>query len=75
MPLADRRRLEKKLEEFVYSRLREFPHFGPSIKKIKGLSPGTWRYRIGKWRVFYEIDEEDATVIMLAVADRKSAYR
>ena len=34
-----------------------------------------WRYRIGAWRFFYEIDEEQKIIYMLAAAHRSSAYQ
>lgn len=72
--LSGRQRITQKLGEFVYPRLREHPHFGPHIKKLKGFDPETWRYRIGAWRFFYEIDERKKIVYMLAASHRSSAY-
>jgi mRNA interferase RelE/StbE len=66
--------IEKKLESYVYPQLREEPHFGANIKKLRGYSPDTWRYRIGNFRVFYTIDEDDHLVILLVVENRKDAY-
>ena len=50
------------------------PHFGPHIRKLKGYAPETWRYRIGAWRFFYEIDEHERVVSMIAASHRGSAY-
>jgi mRNA interferase RelE/StbE len=58
----------------VYPQLREYPHFGPNIRKLKGFHPETWRYRIGAWRFFYEIDEEEKIVFMIAAHHRSVAY-
>ncbi len=63
-----------KLQRSVYPRLRQHPHFGPHIRKLKGYVPETWRYRIGSWRFFYEIDEQDRVVSMIAASHRGSAY-
>ncbi|QTA81042.1 toxin RelE/ParE-like domain-containing protein [Desulfonema limicola] len=67
-------KLPDKLRDFVYPKLRLMPHFGPNIKKLKGFRPETWRYRIGSWRFFYEIDEENHIVNMIAASPRSSAY-
>ena len=67
-------RLHEKLREYVYPRLREEPHFGPNIKRLKTWDPPTWRYRIGAWRFFYEIDEEQELVLMTVADHRSSAY-
>jgi mRNA interferase RelE/StbE len=72
--LSGRRKIFQKLLKFVYPQLREHPHFGPNIKKLKGFDPETWRYRIGAWRLFYEIDDEEKIVYMLAASHRSSAY-
>jgi len=64
-----------KLRVFAYPALRDGPHGGPNIKKLKGYMPPTWRYRIGAWRFFYEIDEKNRVVSMIAVARRDRAYR
>lgn len=64
----------RKLRRSVYPRLREHPHFGPHIRKLKGYAPETWRYRIGSWRFFYEIDDDERGVLMVAASHRGSAY-
>jgi mRNA interferase RelE/StbE len=63
-----------KLRVVVYPQLVAHPHFGPNIRKLKGYTPPTWRYRIGSWRFFYEIDEGQEVVSMTAASHRGSAY-
>jgi mRNA interferase RelE/StbE len=58
----------------VYPQLRAEPHFGPGIKRLKDLEPPTWRYRIGSWRFFCEIDDHERIVFMTAADHRSSAY-
>ena len=72
---AARKRLETKLRQHVYPLLRDNPHFGPSIKRLKNWEPPTWRYRVGDWRFFYEIDEQERVVSMTAADHRREAYR
>jgi mRNA interferase RelE/StbE len=67
--------LEEKLNEHVYPQLKEEPHFGPNIKRLKNWNPPTWRYRIGDWRFFYILDEERQVVYLVAASHRKEAYR
>ncbi len=67
-------RLHKKLQTFSYPQLKENPHFGNNIKKLKGYQPDTWRYRIGNYRFFYEIDEIDKLVLMTVAENRKKAF-
>lgn len=67
-------KVEQKLRHHVYPQLKESPHYGPHIKKLKGYNPETWRYRIGSWRLFYEIDEDEKVVFLIAASHRGSAY-
>jgi len=72
--LAGSKTIQKKLESYVYPQLREEPHFGSNIKKLRDFTPESRRYRIGDWRFFYEIDEEEHVVYMTAAHHRKEAY-
>ena len=67
--------LRRKLDSFVYPQLTTEPFWGNNIKKLQGYTPETWRYRIGKFRVFYIVDQEDQILYILTVDDRKDAYR
>ena len=71
----DRDSIQEKLDDYAYPRLREQPHYGANIRKLRGYTTETWRYRIGRYRVFYSIDQEEQTVYILTVEARKDAYR
>ena len=75
LPGAETDFLEKKLKEFVYPQLRTEPFFGKNIKKLKNYTPETWRYRIGKYRLFYIVNSEEKIVYILTLDLRKEAYR
>lgn len=66
--------IQKKLKNYIYPQLSEEPHFGINIKKLVDYKPETWRYRIGNYRVFYIIDEDDKIVYVLTIDSRKDAY-
>ncbi len=72
---AGARNITTKLEAFVYPQLRAEPHFGPNIKKLRNWAPPIWRYRVGNWRFFYEIDEQEIIVYLIAAYHRGEAYR
>ena len=67
--------IERKLSAHVCPQLRRQPYFGPNIKKLRDYSPQTWRYRVGRYRLFYLIDEDERVVCLLTLDDRKDAYR
>ncbi|MDW7773859.1 MAG: type II toxin-antitoxin system RelE/ParE family toxin [Desulfobulbaceae bacterium] len=65
-----RKKILEKLRNFVYPQLRSQPHLGPNIRKLKDYSPETWRYRIGEYRFFYQIEEDDKIIFMIAAESR-----
>jgi mRNA interferase RelE/StbE len=67
-------RVSEKLREHVYPLLRREPHFGPSIRKLRAWTRETWRVRIRDWRFFYEIDEREKLVVLIAAHNRREAY-
>lgn len=66
--------IEAKIRKTVYKQLETEPHFGNNIKKLRNWTPETWRYRIGDFRLFYEIDYGELIVNITASDNRKNAY-
>jgi len=52
--------------------LPETPHVG---KLLKGDFSGLRRLRVGAYRIVYEINEGEVTVLVVRVAHRKQVYR
>lgn len=71
---ARRDKIAQKLRTLVYPQLREQPYFGANIKKLKGFKPETWRYRIGPYRFFYVVDDQEKIVFMVAADTRQQSY-
>ena len=67
-------RIKIKLVNYVYPQLKKNPYFGKNIKKLVNYKPDTWRYRIGSYRFFYEIDDKNKIVFMISVDNRQNAY-
>jgi mRNA interferase RelE/StbE len=74
LPRSSKLRIQKKLRDYVYPQLINCPQYGANVKKLRNYSPDTWRYRIGDYRLFFEIDEEESIVSMIAIDLRKDAY-
>jgi len=72
---GQKEKIKAKLRSHVYQQLTISPSFGSNIKKLKNWEPPTWRYRIGSYRFFYEIDSENKIVSMLLAEHRGKAYR
>jgi mRNA interferase RelE/StbE len=43
-------------------------------KRLESKLEGLWRYRAGKYRIIYLIDEKETAVVFLEVGLRKSIY-
>ena len=71
---SDRVLIERKMQQYVIPQLKSEPHFGSNIKKLKNYEPPTWRYRIGKYRIFYQINTETMEVDILTISQRKDTY-
>lgn len=72
---AHRAVIERNLSGYGDPPLRTAPYYGPNVRRLQGYVPPTWRYRIGNYRVFYSVDEEERVVFMLTIDDRKDAYK
>ena len=75
LPVSDADFIDRKLHDYAYPQLRKEPCFGINIKKLKGNSPETWRYRIGGFRVFYLVDTASKIVSIISIDNRRNAYR
>jgi len=69
------KRIYRKISEYVYPILKENPYFGPNIKRLRDPLSDFYRYRIGNYRLFYSIDEDEIVVIVVKLQHRKDAYR
>jgi len=54
--------------------LRQNP-WPPASRKLRHPIIGEYRLRVGDWRIFYDVDQESKTVVILRVMHRREAYR
>ena len=64
-----------KIKNIVYPQLRRNPYFGTNIKKLKGDLSEYYRFRIGKYRLFYLIEEGKVIVVVVDIQHRQNAYK
>ncbi|MBE7412304.1 MAG: type II toxin-antitoxin system mRNA interferase toxin, RelE/StbE family [Leptospiraceae bacterium] len=69
------KKIYKKIREYIYPQLKLNPFFGNNIKKLKGEFEGVYRYRIGDYRLFYQIKNKQVLIIILDISERKDSYR
>ena len=55
--------------------LRREPHFGPNIKRLQGEFSDFYRYRLGDYRLFYTIHDEETVVVFADLRSRQASYR
>ena len=67
-------KIYNKIKTYVYPQLRINPFFGKNIKKLKGEFKDVYRYRIGEYRLFYQIDEKQILIFIMDIVKRKDAY-
>ncbi|EAZ88677.1 type II toxin-antitoxin system RelE family toxin [Crocosphaera chwakensis] len=54
--------------------LEQTPYQHPNIKFLKGELKGYYRYRVGDYRIIYEIDDQIIQVIVIKIAHRSQVY-
>ncbi|MEH1775285.1 type II toxin-antitoxin system RelE family toxin [Nostoc sp.] len=57
-----------------FEQLEQNPRFHPNVKPLKGYFAGYYRYRIGKYRVIYQVDDATNQVLVTTIAHRREAY-
>jgi mRNA-degrading endonuclease RelE of RelBE toxin-antitoxin system len=66
MQRSDAARIVRALEQFASTGSGD-------VKALKGALRGRYRLRVGKWRVFFAL-EQPATVVVIDVDNRGQAY-
>jgi mRNA interferase RelE/StbE len=69
-----KKKIYNKIQSYTYPQLKLNPFYGKNIKKLINYNPPTWRYRIGGYRLFYEIDQKEKIVYILTIEIRHKAY-
>ncbi len=65
----------KKIKSRIYPQIRKIPYYGKNIKKLKAYKPGTCRYKLGGFRIFYEIGDNEKIVSILTIDHRGNIYK
>ena len=63
------RRVNEALERLIQN-----PFFGPNIVKLKGSYTGQYRYRVGSYRIIYEVDTQNQKCVVLSISARGKSY-
>jgi len=67
-------KLPKSIKEKILEALEKTAENPYTGTKLRGKLEGLWRWRVGKYRIIYFIDEKEKAVVFLDVGLRKSIY-
>jgi len=67
-------KLPKNVKERILEALEKTAEIPYAGTKLRGKLEGLWRWRIGKYRVIYLIDEKEKAIVFLDVGLRKTIY-
>ena len=67
-------KIYNKIKTYIYPQLRSNPFFGKNIKKLKDEFKDIYRYRIGEYSLFYQVDEKQILIFIMDIMKRKEAY-
>jgi len=67
LPKTGKEQVSKRLEKAAFE-----PYAGT---RLQGKLAGLWKWRMGKYRVIYMIDEKESNVVFFDVGLRKSVYK
>ena len=67
-------KIYNKIKTYIYPQLRSNPFFGKNIKKLKDEFKDVYRYRIGEYRLFYQVDKKQILIFIMDIMKRKDAY-
>jgi mRNA interferase RelE/StbE len=68
------RPFQRKLDK-CFQNISVDPFRHPNVKSLTGPLRGMFRYRVGDYRVVYEVDRATSTVNVVAIVHRRDAYR
>jgi mRNA interferase RelE/StbE len=63
-----------RLVEKAFRQLEQDPFFGPQIQRLHGPLAGLYRFRVGAYRIVYEIQEEKHVVVVFVIGSRGNVY-
>jgi mRNA interferase RelE/StbE len=67
--------LAKRLDD-CFQELENDPYYGPHIKRLKTRPQELlYRYRIGEFRIIYEVFKKEIVVLIVKIASRGDVYK
>lgn len=74
---AEFERLERKIQERIWGKLRHFASVDDPralAKPLRANLSGLWSLRVGSWRIVMRIEPDRQRILVLRTGHRKSVY-
>jgi len=68
-------KLPRDVKERILEALKKVAEFPYAGIKLRGKLEGLWRWKLGKYRIIYLMDEKEKAIVFLDVGLRKAIYR
>ena len=68
-------RLDRPVQERVLAGLNRLKLAPRTAANVKPLHDGTFRFRVGDWRVIYTLEDDLLVMLVLRVGHRREVYR
>lgn len=65
--------LQRRLDR-CFDLLRKNPRGSNNAKPLHGAFAGFWRYRVGDYRVLFQVDDDKELVRVASIVHRREAY-
>ena len=68
------KKLDKQIQKRIIAKLKKYAQEEnlSEAKKLSNSTLGTWRYRVGDWRIIFDLNGKELQV--LKVANRREVY-
>ncbi len=71
----DLRRLDRRLQDRIVSAVENLARAGHGdVRHLRGKYRGTYRLRVGEWRVLFQRKNEELVILVLRTLPRSGAY-
>jgi len=68
------KRLNKDIQKEIINKLKKLKENPKLGKPLIGNLSGLWRLRINKYRIIYQIKNQELTILILEIGHRKNIY-
>ncbi len=68
------KKLDKNIQRMLFRKIKQLPKNPRLGKPLLGNLSGLWRLRVYKYRIIYQIKNEELIIMILNISHRKNIY-